>query len=324
MPTVFLYGFVHEAEYLIAGIGTEKGYAVLLEIGEPFEDGRSREMPTAMNDALTLIAYPLNRAINMLFKDFNHPSHLAGSHALSVLEIVADILKYPRATKRSTTNHHGIYAILLEALFGALGSGDIAIADDGDMNAGIALDLSDEGPVGFACVHLAAGATMDSERLDSAVLELLRKLGDDAVVIIPSKTRFNCNGKAHGIHYCTRDIKHLGDIFEKTSTRAFIGHFLHRAAEIDVDEIGLRLLHDTCSCGHGCYIFAVDLNSNRPFFIVNLQLTHGRCHVTNEGIGIYKFGIYACGPEALAEQAKSGVGDVLHWSKVKRIIVHNQ
>ena len=324
MAAVFLYGFVHEPEDLIAGISTEKGYAVLLEVGEPFEDGRSSEMAAAMHDAFALIAYPLDRTLYMFLKDIYHPTHLTWSHTLSMFKIITDIFEDPRAPKRSTTNHHGIYAILLEALFGALGSGDIAIADDGDMNARIAFNLSYEGPVGFAGVHLAAGATMDSERLDSAFLELLRKLGDDAVVVVPSKTRFDRNRQAYGIYYRTGDIEHLGDVFEKTSTRAFIGHFLHRTAEIDVDKIGLRLLHDTSSCGHGCYIFAVNLNGNRPFFIVDLLLTLVSFHIANEGIGIYKFGIYACGPKALAEQAKSGVGDVLHRSEVKRIIVHNQ
>ena len=120
MAAVFLYGFVHEAEDLIASVGTEESDAVLLEIGEPFEDGRSREMPTAMNDALAFITYPLDRTIYMFLKDIYHPTHLTWSHTLSMFKIITDIFEDPRAPKRSTTNHHGIYPILLEALFGAL------------------------------------------------------------------------------------------------------------------------------------------------------------------------------------------------------------
>ena len=54
------------------------------------------------------------------------------------------------------------------------------------MDAGIVLHLSDEAPVGFTRVHLASGSAVDGERLYSAILQLLGKLGDDEVVIIPA------------------------------------------------------------------------------------------------------------------------------------------
>ena len=76
----------------------------------------------------------------------------------------------PWSSKGSSTNHHCIYAVAIKGKFGFLRGGNIAVADDRNMDAGIVLHLSDEAPVSFARIHLATGSAVDGERLDSAIL----------------------------------------------------------------------------------------------------------------------------------------------------------
>ena len=95
---------------------------------------------------------------------------------------------------------------------GLLGGGDVAIADDGDMDAGIALHLTDEGPVGLASVHLCAGAPVDGEGCNTAVLQLLGKVGDDELLGVPAKSGFHCDGGFYCLHHLARDVEHEGDV----------------------------------------------------------------------------------------------------------------
>ena len=58
------------------------------------------------------------------------------------------------------------------------------------MDAGVVLHLTYEAPVSFSRVHLASGSAVDGERLYSAILQLLGKLGDDEVLAIPTQSGF--------------------------------------------------------------------------------------------------------------------------------------
>ena len=103
-----------------------------------------------------------------------------------MIQIVADFLEDPGAPEGGAANHDGIYAIFVEGPLGIFGRGDVAIADDGDMDAGVAPDLADEGPVGRACVHLTARPAVDRQGLDAAVLKLFRELSDDELFVVPT------------------------------------------------------------------------------------------------------------------------------------------
>ena len=93
-----------------------------------------------------------------------------------------------------------------------LGGGDVAIADDGDVDAGIALHLADESPVGLAGVHLGTGAPMDGEGGNAAVLQLLGKVGDDELLGVPSEAGFYGDGGIDRLHHLARDVEHEGDV----------------------------------------------------------------------------------------------------------------
>ena len=76
----------------------------------------------------------------------------------------------PRTTEGGAPNHDGIDAVAVESSIGLSNGMDIAIANNGNVDAGIALHLANERPVGLARIHLTAGATVDGQRLDAAIL----------------------------------------------------------------------------------------------------------------------------------------------------------
>ena len=87
--------------------------------------------------------------------------------------------------------------------------------------------------------------------------------------------------KKKGIAADTFHGKNIALIFEKTSTRAFIGHFLHRTAEIYVEHIGACRLGNECRLHHRTYLFAVNLNGCRPLGFVNTQLAGCAIHIAD-------------------------------------------
>ena len=54
------------------------------------------------------------------------------------------------------------------------------------MYARVALDFSNQSPVGIACVHLTAGTPMNGQRLDAAILQLLSQLRDNQLFEVPA------------------------------------------------------------------------------------------------------------------------------------------
>ena len=96
-----------------------------------------------------------------------------------MIQIVAYLFKYPGAPEGGTTYHDSIHTVFVEGPFGFFRRGDVAIADDRDMDARIALHLANQRPVCLSCVHLTACAPVNGQGLDAAVLQLFGQRGDD-------------------------------------------------------------------------------------------------------------------------------------------------
>jgi len=59
---------------------------------------------------------------------------------------------------------------------------------------------------------------------------------------------------------CAGDVEHFGDVAKESCACAFAGYFLDRAAEVDVDEVGMGRFDDTRGLGHRFGVTAVDLD----------------------------------------------------------------
>ena len=78
-----------------------------------------------------------------------------------LIEVERLATENPRTSEGGATNHDGINAVGLESLVGFVEIMDVAITYNRNMYARIALYFAYQRPVGIACVHLTAGATVN-------------------------------------------------------------------------------------------------------------------------------------------------------------------
>ena len=129
-----------------------------------------------------------------------------GRKLFARFQIVFHFLEYPRPSEAGAAYHDGVHTVALETLEGTLRGGDVAVTDDGDVYARILLHLADEGPVGFARVHLRAGTAMDGQGADAAILQLLGQGDDNFVFGIPAEAGFHGDGYLHRVDHGAGDF----------------------------------------------------------------------------------------------------------------------
>ena len=149
------------------------------------------------------------------------------------------------------------------------------LPDDGDMDARVTLHLADERPVRLARVHLRARPAVDGQRLYAAVLQLLCQFRDDQLLEVPSQSRLHRHGQFHGVHHLARNLQHLGYVLQHACARPFARHLLHRTAEVQVDDVGPRLLHDPCRFHHRLHVAPVDLYAHWALHVADGQFRDG-------------------------------------------------
>ena len=230
------------------------------------------------------------------------------------------LLEYPGVADGCTADEDAVDAVASACFDSLLGGGDVAVAEDRDMHAGVVLDLADEGPVGGALVHLGLGAAVDAEGGDADVLQPLGKLYDGLVVRVISETGFDGDREVGPLDQGRGDLEHLGYVLQDAAASAFASHLADRAAPVDVDEVGLLLLHN--------------VETLQQFLLVGTEyldadgvLGRGEAHLAKAFLGIavqgfrgYELGDKKVGTELLAQFAEGEVGDVVHGRKSKDTI----
>jgi len=94
------------------------------------------------------------------------------------LEKPLALLEYP-GVAYGAASYQDAVDTMATVVFHGLGSGDdVAVAKDGDVDAGVVFHLPDGLPIGGAAVHLGFGAAMDGKGGDTGVLQCLGEVGD--------------------------------------------------------------------------------------------------------------------------------------------------
>ena len=158
---------------------------------------------------------------------------------------------------------------------------------------------------------------MDGQFGNAAVLQCLRQIHDNQVLFIPSKAGLDGNGRLHRIDHRAGDFQQAVRRLQQSSPCTFARYFLHRATEIDVDKVRLRLLHYLRRVRHRHGVFAVNLYRHGALRVAYLQLADSGRHITHQRVGIDELGIDPIRAKPLAEQAKSRVRNILHGGKVQ-------
>ena len=99
--------------------------------------------------------------------------HAHGWKLLAGVQEVPDFGEDPGMAKAGTAHHDAVYAVALKSFLRFLCTVDVSITYYRYVHAGVLFHGTDEGPVGLALVHLAAGAAMDGEGGNAHILQAL-------------------------------------------------------------------------------------------------------------------------------------------------------
>ncbi len=111
-----------------------------------------------------------------------------------------------------------------------------AVDDDGDADRG--LHLRDGAPVGFAAVELLPRAAVDRDGADAERLGARGEIGRVLRGVVPAQPHLQRHRPRRRVHRCGDQA--FGQVHVAHQRRAGepAGHFLGRAAHVDVDEVG--------------------------------------------------------------------------------------
>ena len=110
--------------------------------------------------------------------------------------------------------------------------------------------------------------------MEALVGEALASVGQEEMLLVPGQTRLDGNRRiGNSLHDSSSDAEDSGYVLQHTCACTLAGNLLDRTAEVDVEHIGMRLLHnDSCRLAHSIHIFTIYLNGDGTFFGTDLQL----------------------------------------------------
>ena len=257
---------------------------------------------------------PFHRQPDLLLDNFNLLTDRKVGKQLPRRKIMLDLPEYPRTTDGSPANHDGIHPVFVKCLGSPFRGSDIPVPDNGNRDAGIALDPGNRLPVRLTRVHLCPRAPVDCQSPDAHILQTLGNILYDDMLAVPAQARLGSDRQLHGIHHLPRHLDHQGDIPEQPGARSLLGYPLDRATEIQVNEIRLHLFHNPRRLNHRIHKAAVYLDGNRAFTIINGQLLQGFINGTHQRVRRNKLRIKPICPECLAKLPERRIGHIFHGS----------
>ena len=230
------------------------------------------------------------------------------------------MLEYPGVADGGAPYQYAIHAVAATCFDSLLWGGDVAVAEDGDMHTGVVLHLTDEGPVGGALVHLGLGAAVDAEGGDADVLEPFGEFDNRLVVGIVTEAGLDGDGEMGTADEGFGDMQHLGNVAEDATAGTFASHLADGTAPVDVDEVGLLLLHDVEALDKFLFIGTEYLDADGVLCRGEEHLATAFLGIAVKGLRGDELGDKQVGTEFLAELAEWEVGDVVHGRKTKDTI----
>ena len=256
----------------------------------------------------------------MQLRQFDPFSHRRLLHRHAGRQKLPDLPEYPWTSIRRPTDHHAVHAVSLEHLGRFLPRVDIAVADDRNPHARIALHLADQRPVGLAPIHLGARAPVNRQRGDPRVLQPLGDLDDVLRILVPPQPRLDRHGQTDRLDDAARHLDHFWHVAHHAAAGSAPGDLAHRAAEIDVDQVGSGRLGHTGRLDHRFDLMAVKLNADRPLVIVQTELGHRLGRIADQPVARNELRVDHIGPEHLAHVTERRIGHVFHRREKQRLV----
>ena len=180
------------------------------------------------------------------------------------------------------------------------------------MDLRVVLHAADEGPVRLSAVHLGAGAAVYGERRDADILQPEGDLLDVLRLLVPSQPGLDRYGGLHGADDLPRHLDHQRHVAHHARTGAASGDLLHRAAEVDVDDVGPGRFGHAGRLDHRFDQMAVDLNAHGAFRVVDFEFLERLGGIADEPVRGDELRVDHVGAETFAHVAERGVRNVLH------------
>jgi hypothetical protein len=125
-----------------------------------------------------------------------------------------DFFKYPGTSYTGPAYHHCGNPAFVETAEANFSGINVAVADDGNMHPGIVADFGNQRPVGFAGIHLAAGAPVNTEGCDAAILQTLGQIDNYFGLLVPAQAGFDRHRNFYGIYHGACDFEHEGNVVQ--------------------------------------------------------------------------------------------------------------
>ena len=119
---------------------------------------------------------------------------------------------------------------------------------------------------GVAPVAVGAGAAVQSQHGDARVFRQPGNPQGILVFTVPARAKFQGDGHVDGGHHRVEDAGHQVFVLQQGRTAPVVAHLLHRAAHVDVDDLGAPLHIETGAVGQVLGIGARDLHRFRLHF----------------------------------------------------------
>ena len=132
------------------------------------------------------------------------------------------------------------------------------------------------------------------------------------MVGIPAQAGFYGDGNLHRIDYRAGDFEHQRNVLKHARSCSLTSHPLHGTAEVQVQDVGARLLYYFGGFDHRCRVASIYLYGYGAFFVADVQFLFRFADGAYQRVGRYEFGVHHVGTEAFAHQSESRVGNVLH------------
>ena len=161
---------------------------------------------------------------------------------------------------------------------------------------------------------------MHGQSRDAALLQNFRDAHRVDGISIPTNSNFCCNGQRRDrSHYRFGHAAEGGAIFQQSGAAIFRDHFVNRAPEIQINEIGGNPIHHLLgSLCHVSWVCAKKLYAQRPFAVVEIKIFAGAFVAPKDAFSRNEFGDKNIGAIAFADLAKNLVGDASHRREIER------
>ena len=194
-----------------------------------------------------------------------------------------------------------------------------AVAGSEHRNRDRPRDLGDEVPIGKAAVALLRGAAVNRDRLRARVLDAPRQL---AAFTSPSSHPLRIltvTGIFTAFDIAAMIVGGMRRLAHQAAAGVVLRDLRHRAAHVDVDDVGAHLLDDARGFGHLRGLAAEDLNRDGTLFLGVFGVLERAIDAANQAFAADHFGHHEpAAALALHQAAKRGVGHARHRRDDKR------